>query len=422
MSHTITYTPRQPVSKLRQPVDPIMHRREETYESRGVSSQEIHPLPPRIAKRSLKSRILSEKVPRHKLALLLPGHNEELIVATTIRSAVAAGQPIEDIYVVDDNSSDNTRIEALKLLPESQVLTVERSGKAVAVQKSIKHFKIVKRYEWLHVADADSVFSQDYFNIYRSKLDKENCVVAVGFVQSMRGNWISTYRAVEYTYSQQVNRRIQSYLDMISVFPGPITSFRTDILDKLDFGAKTITEDFDVTLQVHRKKLGRVAYIPKAVNYTQDPQTLKDFWRQNMRWQRGFWQCVLKYRIGLRPQRIDVSLGFQMLQTIVFLFQLAIVWPLLLLYTHHWMAIVVAVSADVILNGLIALWSSVITKRWMLIGMLPYFYFLRWVEISAYLVGFFEVVVLRKFKDEVRGWATEGRRYKLTLEALQDTA
>ena len=359
---------------------------------------------------------------RKRLALLLPGHNEELIIETTIRSAIAAGQSKRDIYVVDDNSSDATRKLAIKMLGEANVLTVERSGKAGAVLKAIEHFNIKQRYVWLHVADADSIFSADYFRVYKSKLNAKEYAVAVGFVQSMRGNWISTYRALTYTYSQHVSRRIQSRLGMISVFPGPITCFRTDIIDSLEFTGNSLTEDFDITLQVHRKKLGRIKFIPGAINYTQDPQSLDDFWKQNLRWQRGFFQGVKKYRIGLKRQLIDVSLGFQMLQTVFFLVQLLVLLPLVIYYTGNWMTIPVAIAADFILNGIIALASSVVIKRWNLLGALPYFYFLRWMEIGAYLTAFVEVMILRKFQSEIKGWGTEGRRYKLTTDALQDVA
>ncbi len=360
--------------------------------------------------------------PRRKMALLLPGHNEELIIATTIRSALAAGQEIEDIYVVDDASDDATRKLAVDLLGESNVLSVERSGKALAVKRAIDTFRIVERYEWLHVADADSVFSPDYFRVYRQKLDKKEYAVALGFVQSLRGNWISSYRALTYTLGQHVHRRIQSYLGMISVFPGPITSFRTDILDKLDFRTNTLTEDFDITLQVHRKKLGKIAFIPKAINYTQDPQTLADFCKQSLRWQRGFFQGVRKYRIGLHGQRIDVSLGFQMLQTVLFLVQVGILIPFIIMATGNWMLIPVIMAADFVFVSVVAMWASFVTKRWTLFGAVPYYYFLRWVEMGIYFQAFFEVMVFGQFKTEVRGWATEGRRYKLDTNALRDVA
>jgi len=288
--------------------------------------------------------------------------------------------------------------------------------------KAIKKFEIEARYQWLHVADADSVFSPDYFRTYRKKLSNRY-VVAVGFVQSLRGNWICTYRSLTYTYSQHFYRRVQSYLGMISVFPGPITSFRTDIISKLDFTAKTMTEDFDITLQVHRKKLGRIVFIPNAINYTQDPQTLRDFWKQNQRWQRGFFLGVKKYRIGLRAQRIDISLGFQMLQTVLFFFQLLFLYPFVLLFTHNWLMIPVAFAADITLNGLIAIGSSALAKRWTLLGALPYFYFLRWTEVLVYLIAFIEIMILHKFEEEGNGWDTGGqRRYKLNALALKDVA
>ena len=359
---------------------------------------------------------------KKKLALLLPGHNEELIVATTIASAIAAGQRKEDIYVVDDGSDDDTRRIAVGLLGKNNVLSVKRSGKAMAVHKAIQKFDIINRYTWLHVADADSIFSPDYFRAFRKKLDPAKYAVAVGFVQSMRGNWISTYRAMTYTYSQHVNRRIQSWLGMISVFPGPVTCFRTDIIDKLEFGGNSLTEDFDITLQVHRKRLGNIVFIPGAINYTQDPQTLSDFCKQNMRWQRGLFQGIKRYHIGLRAQRIDVSLGFQMAQTLLFLAQILILIPYIIATTGNWMIIPVWVAVDIILNGAIAILCSVAAKRWNLIGALPYFYFLRWTEIGIYLWAAIEVLILGKFKDEFKGWATEGRRYKLSDAAIADIA
>ncbi len=358
---------------------------------------------------------------KRKLALLLPGHNEELIIALTIQSAIAAGQDIADIYVVDDASSDQTRKIALGILGKGHILSVKRSGKALAVKKAIKKFAIEKNYEWLHVADADSIFSPDYFREYTAKLSNDY-VVAVGLVQSLRGNWISTYRALTYTFSQHVNRRIQSKLGMISVFPGPITSFRTDILSKLDFEAKTLTEDFDITLQVHRYSLGRIVFIPKAINYTQDPQTFRDFCKQTQRWQRGFFQGVQKYHIGLSNQRIDISLGFQMLQMMFFMFQLLVLIPLIMILTHNYMYVPVAITVDFTINSLIALWASLAIRRWNLLGALPYFYFLRWVEIGIYLWSGFEILALHRFREDVKGWATEGRRYTVNAHALQDIA
>lgn len=364
------------------------------------------------------------KQAKRKLALLLPGHNEELIIETTIRSAIAAGQRKSDIFVVDDFSSDETRKKALDALGPDQVLSVGRSGKALAVQKAIKHFKLAERYEWVHVADADSVFGANYFRIYKKNLDADKYVVALGFVQSLRGNWISKYRAFTYTYSQHVYRRFQSYLGMISVFPGPITCFNTRILDQLEFDSESLTEDFDITLQVHRKKLGKIKFIPKAVNYTQDPQTLDDFIKQNLRWQRGFWQGMLKYRIGSKLQPVDIGIMYQMMELVFYLTQMFVVLPYVLITTGRWEYIPAIFLADFAVVCVIGLLSAAGTRRWSMLWSLSYFYVLRMLELAIFCQGFIEVVVLRRYrtKSAAKGWSVAGRRYKISEKALMDTA
>lgn len=375
----------------------------------------------RVTASKRKGRPAVQYMPRRKLALLLPGHNEELIIAATIKSAIKAGQNKRDIFVVNDASTDTTRKIATELLGKKNVLNVRRSGKALAVKKAIKKFNIRKEYQWLHVADADSVFGPDYFRIYRRKLSREH-VVAIGFVQSLRGNWISTYRTFSYTYGQHIYRRIQAFLGMVSVFPGPVTSFRTDILSELNIDNTNVTEDFDITLQVHRKDLGKVLYIPKAVSYTQDPQTFSDFCKQSTRWYTGFFQGIQEYRIGLGRQRIDVGIGFQLLQTIFFLLQVFVLFPIVMITTHHWLAIPLAITADFILTSVITILSAIAVRRWTLFGMLPFFYFLRVTELVLYFSALFKVLIMRSHKEVTHGWDTEGRRYKVSSRALRDVA
>lgn len=359
---------------------------------------------------------------RKRLALLLPGHNEELIIATTIRSAITAGQKAEDIYVVDDASSDNTRREALKLLPARNVLSVERSGKAGAVLKAIRHFEIERRYTWLHIADADSVFCPNYFRLYRKHLNASKYAAAVGFVQSLRGNWIAKYRCFSYTYGQHIFRRIQGWLGMISVMPGPVTCFRTDILRHLDFQTGSVTEDFDLTLQIHRFKLGNIRFIPEAINYTQDPKTLRDFWGQTLRWQRGFFQGVRRYRICTQPQRIDISIGCTFLETFLYLLQVFVIFPYIIAGPHSKQTLLIIITADFAVLCILAILSALVAKRTSIFAALLYYYPLRFLELIIFFKAFVEVMLLKRLQTTEVGWKTAGRRYKIDDNALRDVA
>jgi poly-beta-1,6-N-acetyl-D-glucosamine synthase len=359
---------------------------------------------------------------RGRIALLLPAHNEELIIATTIKSAVAAGQPLKDIYIVDDASIDSTRQEAIKLLPAENILTVEHSGKAMAVRKAVSYFKIEDRYVWLHVADADSVFGPKYFHYYRKKLNAKKYGVAIGFVQSLRGNAISKYRVMGYTYGQHIVRRLQHMFGMIAVFPGPVTCFRTDLLKKIDFSSESLTEDFDITLQFHRNKLGKVCYIPKAVNYTQDPLTYRDFSKQTARWYRGFFQGLRKFKIGSRFERIDLSIMYQLFEVMATLLQFAVLLPWVIWTTHNWLLAPLMFMTDFAVVVLTALFATVAAKRLSIVTALPMFYVLRWTEISIFVWAFIEIMLLRRYRVKTIGWQVAGRRYQLNPEALKDVA
>jgi len=95
------------------------------------------------------------KLGKHQLALLIAAHNEEIVIEQTIRSAIKAGMQPQHIYVVDDNSSDQTRAIAASIIGINNTIKVRRSGKGLALTKAANKFKLTKRYRWIHVADAD---------------------------------------------------------------------------------------------------------------------------------------------------------------------------------------------------------------------------------------------------------------------------
>jgi len=350
---------------------------------------------------------------KHHLALIIPGHNEELVIEKTILSAIAAGLSVKHIYVVDDNSSDKTAELAQAILGSSHVLTVGRSGKALAIKKAIKAFKIKSRYTWLHIADADSAFEGRYFTVLKKELDPKKYVAATGYVKSMYGGWISKYRAYEYSFGQEIMRRIQHMLGVIPVIPGPTSCFRTDILKDLDFETNNFTEDFDITIQIHRKKLGRIGFIAQARTLTQDPKDYGDYVKQITRWYRGFWQGVLTYKVGRGWQKIDGYLGYQILEMFAYYFNILVLLPILLISGRGVHVIAQTFLLDVSIFFTMTIMACITHRRLDIISAFPLFYLLRITNMTIYVKAFFEVVVLRRFRGPQVGWSTENRRYKV---------
>jgi cellulose synthase/poly-beta-1,6-N-acetylglucosamine synthase-like glycosyltransferase len=356
-------------------------------------------------------------VKKRQLALILPAHNEEVVISSTIQSAIAAGMEARDIFVVSDGSKDRTIQIGVELLPWYNTFAQDQGGKAMAISNGIKHFNIVERYEWLHIADADGTFSRTYFDELKSHLSRD-FVAATGHVQSLGGNWISQYRTYEYTLGLEVMRRIQAFLGTIPVIPGATCVFRTDIIDKLDFTLHSLTEDMDLTLQIHRQKLGKIAYIPSAKAFTQDPKNFSDYFTQIMRWYRGAWQVMGRHKLGRRLHKIDAYMAWMIIEEVVMLLEITLL-PLLSIYYNTYGFISMMFLMDLVVFLGVAIWSAGLNKRQEVISAFPLFYILRFVNLFAFFRAWFEIVVQHKFSSEKPGWSTAGRRYRIATEAVR---
>lgn len=351
---------------------------------------------------------------KRKMALLIAAHNEELVIEQTLRSAIRGGMKKTDIYVVDDWSSDATSKVARSILGKKNVYKVRRSGKGLALTRGASKFDLTERYNWIHIADADGAFARDYFYVFRRNLQTKYAV-ATGYIKSLPGDSISQYRVYEYTIGMELHRRFQALTHTVPVIPGPTSCFRSDIFNQVDFSVKALTEDFDVTLQLHRKKLGKVQFIPGAIAYTQDPLTMRDFTKQITRWNRGILQGSRRHRIGLKLQRIDAYLSYQILQNLVFFVNYALVMPYIAFKRHSPALIATLFLFDVFTTLILTMLVSLRSRRWDILSAFPQIYILRWVTLLVFLRAFVEITILRRFRVTDATWSTAGRRYKPTL-------
>ncbi len=352
-----------------------------------------------------------KKSARPILALLIAAHNEELVIAKTIQSAIDAGMDPIHTYVVDDNSSDRTSLIARSLIPASNVIKVKRSGKGLALSKAARRFKLAERYRWIHIADADGAFAPNYFRIFRRELRVEN-TAATGYIKSLPGKRVSEYRVFEYTIGMELHRRVQAFLNVVPVIAGPTSCFRADVFARVNFDNKSLTEDFDVTMQLHRRGLGKIQFIPQAITYTQDPKNLTDYVNQIQRWNRGSLQSMMKYNIGRKATRIDSYLSYQILQNLLF-FASYLLWvPYLAITRHTWAFVAAAFVVDVLVTFVLTFLAASRTQRWDIISAFPQVYVLRWVSLGVFLKAFIEVVLLGRYRNQQSIWENHStRRY-----------
>lgn len=329
------------------------------------------------------------------IALLIAGHNEALVIEHTLRSAIKAGLRPEHIYVVDDNSDDGTADIARRVLRKGNVISVERSGKGLAISKAATAFSLTARYKWIHLADADGEFGSDYFRILRQELNAE-FAAATGYVRSMRGSVVSQYRVFEYTFGMEVVRRFQDMIGTIPIIPGPTSCFRADIFAQLEFGNGALAEDFDVTLQIHRQNLGNIQFIEDAVVYTQDPETIKDFTRQIHRWNKGVMQGIIRHGIGTKFSKLDAYLMYQLGMSLSMVASYCVLLPVVALERGLALTIPTVFLFDIGLLWLVVSYIALCARRWDILTAFPHIYLLRWISMVVFVRSFVEVMVLRR--------------------------
>jgi cellulose synthase/poly-beta-1,6-N-acetylglucosamine synthase-like glycosyltransferase len=221
-----------------------------------------------------------------RLCVLLPAKDERLGIGKTIRSIVKAGMPVRDIYVVDDGSSDGTG-EIAHSFGVKVVRNPKNIGKALAIRRGALAFDLVRSYDGICLMDADTEVSERYFQVVSQAFQDPKVAAVCGRAKSTPHNWLTAYRCLAYWMSHTIYKCGQSNMGVITVTPGCASSFRADVFSQLDWNTDTIVEDMDCTIQIHRKKLGRIVYEKQAVVSTQDPRTLRDYVKQIYRGDKG---------------------------------------------------------------------------------------------------------------------------------------
>lgn len=315
----------------------------------------------------------------------MPAFNEERVIVASLQ-ALKRVIKREHIFVVSDGSTDRTA--RLAKQEDVFVLNLRKNvGKACALKRLIDRKKLSGKYRYLLFSDADSRLSPDFLKVIK-KYAKSGPACIVGTVVSERHGLISAYRTYEYGMMHKVFKKAQNALDVITVAPGCASLYRSDIIKRLNFNNATLTEDFDLTIQIHKKRLGRVIYAPEAEVITQDPPTVKDYWKQIMRWYTGFWQNVFLYRLYKPTNRFNIEILIITLDSLAAIGSLAIALyhPVLLLRLIIFTYLTMVILTLIIVS---------IEKKFWVIWYIPFFILIYFINIAAYITSFFRAIIFR---------------------------
>jgi len=231
-----------------------------------------------------------------RVSIIVPAYNEELNAERTVNHLLQSDYPDFDIIFVDDGSKDQTYSkikEAFKDNSKVKVLTKPNGGKAHALNFGIEHAD----GEILVCIDADTMLRPDAISKMIPLFENEEVGAVAGNVRvGNTVNMLTNWQSIEYTTSQNFDRRAYDYVNSILVVPGAIGAFRKDAIEEVGgFTTDTLAEDCDLTLRLLRAGY-TINSSNEALALTEAPETVKMFLKQRFRWSFGMMQSFWKHR------------------------------------------------------------------------------------------------------------------------------
>jgi biofilm PGA synthesis N-glycosyltransferase PgaC len=303
-----------------------------------------------------------------RIAVLIASKDGGSTVGATIRSV----REQADVFLVSDGSLDETA--AIGRNEGACVLELEQNvGKPAAIYRALRELSLTERYDAVAILDDDTVVAPDFISRARGKM-VEGVAIVVGrtitrWEHKHRWNvWLGS-RAYSYWRYQATLRRGQSALGVMNSISGSNSVYRSSLLDSVVV-EKTpyIVDDTYWTLETQRRKLGRIVYAPEAHAWICDPLTLRDWYRQNLRWIWGMYQGIVGHGVGRRRSLFDISCLLMMIDWAFYVFGLPALVGLTIWLDWFSLHLVIVYFAGYL--GWTTL-AAVATGKWRIVVMTP---------------------------------------------------
>jgi cellulose synthase/poly-beta-1,6-N-acetylglucosamine synthase-like glycosyltransferase/peptidoglycan/xylan/chitin deacetylase (PgdA/CDA1 family)/spore germination protein YaaH len=247
------------------------------------------------------------------VSVLIAAYNEEKVIKQTLLSVSSSTYPGElEVIVVDDGSSDKTAQLVAEMAQSDRRIHLIRQvnqGKATALQVGLA----AVCHEIVVTLDADTQCAPETIGELVRPFADPNVGAVSG--RARVGNpktLVARFQSLEYTCGFNLDRRAYHLLNCITVVPGAVSAFKKSaVLAAGGISTETLAEDTDLTLNLHRCGF-KICYAPRAVAWTEAPETIRTFAKQRFRWAFGTLQCLWKHRDMLFDRKYKALAWFSL--------------------------------------------------------------------------------------------------------------
>lgn len=246
-----------------------------------------------------------QHTPRCRFAVLVAARNEQAVIGNLVESLMEQEYPRElfDVIVIPNNCTDDTAEEAHRAGALVMECAAPVRTKGDALKQIMEILMRQDRYDAICVFDADNVVDAGFLSAMNNAWC-EGAVAAQGYRDSKNptDTMISSCYSIYYWMVNRMFSHTRAHAGLSAIVNGSGFMVSMDWLHRHNgWHTVTMTEDIEFTTQCILSG-ERVAWVPEAKTYDEQPLTFMQSWHQRCRWTVGLYQCLRVYTPSLLRQ------------------------------------------------------------------------------------------------------------------------
>jgi len=243
----------------------------------------------------------AEPKTRNKFAILIPAHNEELLIARLFDSLLGIDYPKASyqVYVVADNCTDQTASIA-GTFPFNVLIRKDEAhiGKGYAIDWAITQIPL-NDYDALLIVDADNIVDKNILLELNKIIDQGfEAIQCHNSVGNREDSWFTQLLFVSRTIGNLLYHHAKYKLGLSSYLMGNGICFSTKLLMRKKWTAFSLGEDWEYYAQLIHDRV-KIGFAVKAKVFHQESRSLEQATTQRLRWSSGRFHVLRRYGFGL---------------------------------------------------------------------------------------------------------------------------
>lgn len=350
------------------------------------------------------------------VSIMVPAHNEGIVIEKTVRSLLSLDYPAEryEVIIINDNSSDNSAQILKSIQDENPAVTLKvintdavtgGKGKSNALNIGFN----ISKGEYLAIYDADNTPEKKalkYLVVTLSRNEDLGAVIGKFRTRNKSYNLLTRFINIETLFFQWMAQAGRWKLFKLCTIPGTNFLIRRSIIGEIGgWDTKALAEDTEISFRIYRMGY-KIMFMPKAVTWEQEPQTFKVWFKQRTRWVKGNIYVIfkdIKYLFDLKsgPIKFDIIyftsiylfgltasiisdvlfiLGLTQLITVNVVGYSLILW--ILAYIVYGLSIAITLiiekgEFDLINIGIAMLMYFTYSKMWSVVAMVGFYHYIK---------------------------------------------